>query len=270
MHLIKKIYLVLAFLGLQETVSLEAALSPEVPLDQEDAFGLFLGAGAGCDGAYLGKQMRFDDDCDGHSDDDRDYDYDDDSDDDRDPDYDPDSDAERKRPKAKTKKRPNAETKKRPEAKRKKLKADHNEPTEEASNPDLLSSPSHTDGSGKITRSCPLCGYTTTDRSNFSRHERIHKGPEGKPYQCPRCPRRFVQSTGLNSHIGNIHPQLAKKTYKCFDERCKFTSTSLHAMGRHKIAHLKGYIHMCDRCGWLGLNKNTLKTHRKHAHMLVE
>lgn len=48
-------------------------------------------------------------------------------------------------------------------------------------------------------RQCRFCSYTALYHSLLQRHERIHTGD--RPFQCPNCPKRFVQKTHLETHL---------------------------------------------------------------------
>ncbi|XP_042233791.1 zinc finger protein 513-like [Homarus americanus] len=51
---------------------------------------------------------------------------------------------------------------------------------------------------------CPVCPYTTTNRSHWIVHYRTHTGE--KPYSCPYCPYEAVANSDLKRHIRAQHP----------------------------------------------------------------
>lgn len=86
--------------------------------------------------------------------------------------------------------------------------------------------------SGKGQHQCTYCSYSTSIRTNFSNHMRIHTGE--KPFTCQVCPYRSNQKTNLKTHM---RTHSGEKPHMC--SKCPFSCSSritlvTHMWSRHQ------------------------------------
>ncbi|XP_050686825.1 zinc finger and BTB domain-containing protein 24-like isoform X16 [Eriocheir sinensis] len=86
--------------------------------------------------------------------------------------------------------------------------------------------------SGKGQHQCTYCSYSTSIRTNFVNHMRIHTGE--KPFTCQVCPYRSNQRTNLKTHM---RTHTGEKPHMC--SKCPFSCSSritlvTHMWSRHQ------------------------------------
>ncbi|KAK8744079.1 hypothetical protein OTU49_000989 [Cherax quadricarinatus] len=95
-------------------------------------------------------------------------------------------------------------------------------------------------GTGKILTSsrkvpkihqCPHCTFTSTNRSHFKEHFRIHTGE--RPFSCPHCSYQTSDQWNLKRHI-RIHT--GEKPFSC--PYCPYRSSENAKVKRHLLTHM--------------------------------
>uniref|UniRef100_A0A182P1G1 C2H2-type domain-containing protein n=1 Tax=Anopheles epiroticus TaxID=199890 RepID=A0A182P1G1_9DIPT len=86
---------------------------------------------------------------------------------------------------------------------------------------------------------CTICGVARTD---MAAHMRWHNNE--RPYQCPHCPKIFLNSSNLKNHI-NLHTR--EKMYKC--DLCDKEFPSTTGRAKHRETHATERTHLCAVCG---------------------
>uniref|UniRef100_A0A182X061 Protein krueppel n=1 Tax=Anopheles quadriannulatus TaxID=34691 RepID=A0A182X061_ANOQN len=86
---------------------------------------------------------------------------------------------------------------------------------------------------------CTICGVARTD---MAAHMRWHNNE--RPYQCPHCPKIFLNSSNLKNHI-NLHTR--EKLYKC--DLCDKEFASTTGRSKHREIHATERVHLCTVCG---------------------
>lgn len=86
---------------------------------------------------------------------------------------------------------------------------------------------------------CTICGVARTD---MAAHMRWHNNE--RPYQCPHCPKIFLNSSNLKNHI-NLHTR--EKMYKC--DLCDKEFPSTTGRSKHRETHTEERTHLCSVCG---------------------
>ncbi|XP_045582583.1 protein bric-a-brac 1 isoform X16 [Procambarus clarkii] len=79
---------------------------------------------------------------------------------------------------------------------------------------------------------CPVCPYTTSNRSHWIVHYRTHTGE--KPYACPYCPYEAVANSDLKRHI-RIHT--GEKPFSC--PHCSYQTAVSTSLKRHILTHTR-------------------------------
>nr|XP_053628127.1 zinc finger protein 513-like [Cherax quadricarinatus] len=79
---------------------------------------------------------------------------------------------------------------------------------------------------------CPVCPYTTTNRSHWIVHYRTHTGE--KPYACPYCSYEAVANSDLKRHI-RIHT--GEKPFSC--PHCSYQTAVSTSLKRHILTHTR-------------------------------
>uniref|UniRef100_A0A182SHK2 Protein krueppel n=1 Tax=Anopheles maculatus TaxID=74869 RepID=A0A182SHK2_9DIPT len=90
-----------------------------------------------------------------------------------------------------------------------------------------------------LPKICTICGVSRTD---MVAHMRWHNNE--RPYQCPHCPKIFLNSSNLKNHI-NLHTR--DKMYKC--DLCDKEFPSSTGRSKHRETHATERLHMCAVCG---------------------
>ncbi|XP_053668054.1 zinc finger protein 184-like [Anopheles marshallii] len=89
-----------------------------------------------------------------------------------------------------------------------------------------------------IPKICSICGVARTD---MAAHMRWHNNE--RPYQCPHCPKIFLNSSNLKNHI-NLHTR--EKMYKC--DLCDKEFPSSTGRSKHRETHTTERSHLCNVC----------------------
>uniref|UniRef100_A0A182QWI6 Protein krueppel n=1 Tax=Anopheles farauti TaxID=69004 RepID=A0A182QWI6_9DIPT len=90
-----------------------------------------------------------------------------------------------------------------------------------------------------LPKICTICGMSRTD---MAAHMRWHNNE--RPYQCPHCPKIFVNSSNLKNHV-NLHTR--EKLYKC--DLCDKQFPSTTGRNKHRETHATERTHLCAVCG---------------------
>ncbi|XP_054759984.2 zinc finger protein 91-like [Lytechinus pictus] len=92
-----------------------------------------------------------------------------------------------------------------------------------------------------------------------------------RPFRCKydSCPRRYVTSHDLYTHIRNVHrPQTKKKLdlrpYKC--DQCPRTFASLKGFNNHKVDHTGAKLFKCEPCSKWFHTEERLYRHNHRIH----
>ncbi|KAJ8705427.1 hypothetical protein PYW08_012473 [Mythimna loreyi] len=130
----------------------------------------------------------------------------------------------------------------------------------------------HVSEHSKVLHVCPICSYTSSSKSMFARHTRIHKVE--KKFKCHLCDYRARHKMSLIYHLkkhdnGNV----SNKDFKC--KRCGFYSSDKtevleHLSSCRKVVSEKK--HVCASCDYATKKKSDLKRHisRLHPDMFEE
>lgn len=89
-----------------------------------------------------------------------------------------------------------------------------------------------------LPKICTICGVSRTD---MAAHMRWHNNE--RPYQCPHCPKIFLNSSNLKNHI-NLHTR--DKMYKC--DLCDKEFPSTTGRSKHRETHSTERAHQCTVC----------------------
>ncbi|XP_047492014.1 zinc finger protein 513-like [Penaeus chinensis] len=84
----------------------------------------------------------------------------------------------------------------------------------------------------KKIHQCPVCPYTTPNRSHWIVHCRTHTGE--KPYSCSYCPYEAVAKSDLKRHI-RIHT--GEKPFSC--PHCPYQTAVSASLKRHILTHTR-------------------------------
>uniref|UniRef100_A0A182MDY8 Protein krueppel n=1 Tax=Anopheles culicifacies TaxID=139723 RepID=A0A182MDY8_9DIPT len=103
-----------------------------------------------------------------------------------------------------------------------------------------------------IPKICSICGVARTD---MAAHMRWHNNE--RPYQCPHCPKIFLNSSNLKNHI-NLHTR--EKMYKC--DLCDKEFPSTTGRSKHRETHTEERTHMCSVCGKTFKYRASLARHK--------
>jgi KRAB domain-containing zinc finger protein len=117
------------------------------------------------------------------------------------------------------------------------------------------------------TIQCPKCKGTFETDSALGLHNCydtfIPKKKLGKPYQCEKCTKEFVQRKAFRYHLQTAHTDL--KTFKC--SQCSFMTKTASLLSIHtQRIHDKILPHMCPDCGNRFFSATQLTQHRKNIH----
>lgn len=108
-------------------------------------------------------------------------------------------------------------------------------------------------------KSCPICGYCTSKRSNLNTH--IKSQHLDMKEVCDKCNKKFPVGA-LASHTKRVHMKIKKQ--KC--TYCTHSTVTAQEMNVHvKMVHLKVKLN-CDRCPAKLANKQSLERHLKFVH----
>ncbi|XP_050079762.1 zinc finger protein 501-like [Anopheles maculipalpis] len=104
-----------------------------------------------------------------------------------------------------------------------------------------------------LAKICTICGVSRTD---MAAHMRWHNNE--RPYQCPHCPKIFLNSSNLKNHI-NLHTR--DKMYKC--DLCDKEFPSTTGRSKHRETHATERVHLCAVCGKSFKYRASLARHRQ-------
>ncbi|XP_064092607.1 protein tramtrack, beta isoform-like isoform X18 [Macrobrachium nipponense] len=91
--------------------------------------------------------------------------------------------------------------------------------------------------SGPKIHKCPVCSYTSTNRSHWTVHCRTHTGE--KPFSCLYCQYEATSKSDLKKHV-RIHT--GEKPYSC--TQCPFQSAVSGNLKRHIQVHHKNFLNI--------------------------
>ncbi|KAM7287096.1 zinc finger protein 3-like [Ixodes scapularis] len=100
---------------------------------------------------------------------------------------------------------------------------------------------------------CRFCPYTS-DRTNVSRHERVHT--REKPFWCQICGSAFSQKTSLVEHQRR---HSGERPFGC--EVCGQRFPAANQLVRHMRKHTDGRPYVCGVCGKSFAKKGDLVAH---------
>ncbi|KAF6208836.1 hypothetical protein GE061_014577 [Apolygus lucorum] len=103
---------------------------------------------------------------------------------------------------------------------------------------------------------CDTCTYATSDRSNFTKHLRVHTG--GKPYGCYACDYKTDRRYLLNEHV-RIHT--GEKPFKC--DHCAYATKDRSNLSKHLRTHTGERPYRCKLCNYSTANRFSLKSHMR-------
>uniref|UniRef100_A0A146MHG6 Zinc finger and SCAN domain-containing protein 22 n=1 Tax=Lygus hesperus TaxID=30085 RepID=A0A146MHG6_LYGHE len=103
---------------------------------------------------------------------------------------------------------------------------------------------------------CDTCTYATSDRSNFTKHLRVHTG--GKPYGCYACDYKTDRRYLLNEHV-RIHT--GEKPFKC--DLCAYATKDRSNLSKHLRTHTGERPYRCKLCNYSTGNRFSLKSHMR-------
>ena len=141
---------------------------------------------------------------------------------------------------------------------------------------------------------CTVCNYATSTIDKLRIHERRHmgEGPEGKPYSCSFCNKRFRASGTLAHHLLihndtkmescsecdkkfrhkttlriHMRTHTGEKPYSCKVEGCSVkcaTQSAVTAHAKHKHNNERKFS--CGECDLTCKTKSTLRQHQQRVH----
>jgi len=87
---------------------------------------------------------------------------------------------------------------------------------------------------------------------------------KAKPFQCPKCQRRFKQRRELNRHFINRHTPNAAKPFQC--RFCSYGAATKSIVQRHEYTHSASKPYKCRLCTYQTSYRYILKKHLKKLH----
>ncbi|KAF5278822.1 hypothetical protein FQR65_LT03510 [Abscondita terminalis] len=112
------------------------------------------------------------------------------------------------------------------------------------------------DGSESEIIKCGECDYSTSKKSNLSRHFIAMHKYNGKQYKCDLCEYGTTDKRLLICHI-NRHTN--KIPYKC--KLCDYTCRNLRTLKGHSYKHSGKWPYECDKCGYKTITKYNITIH---------
>ncbi|KAL0486456.1 hypothetical protein AKO1_012020 [Acrasis kona] len=106
---------------------------------------------------------------------------------------------------------------------------------------------------------CDVCSKTFTDKSNLTKHIRVHT--KEKPYQCEVCDKSFSHSQTLREHL---FTHTSSSPYTCSVCRKSFTNDA--NLKRHMRTHTSEKPYKCTECGAEFTQSNNCKIHMSTRH----
>ncbi|XP_072140640.1 uncharacterized protein [Dermacentor andersoni] len=110
---------------------------------------------------------------------------------------------------------------------------------------------SHT---GRRLRRCPVCGYSTTCRTNMLNHQRRHTGE--RPHKCDLCGKAFTQKSTLVVHFRN---HTGERPFPC--HLCPMAFTRKRILEAHIRTHTGEKPFRCRFCPMVFTHKWQMKKH---------
>ncbi|XP_078669735.1 uncharacterized protein LOC144910460 [Branchiostoma floridae x Branchiostoma belcheri] len=109
---------------------------------------------------------------------------------------------------------------------------------------------------------CDYCDHSTTRPRDMKVHVRLHTGE--RPYACPDCPFRAIQSHHLQKHRRYHQANLAEKC-----KLCTFSCRSASLLRSHVQLHNdKKNWHRCPHCSFTTSSYRVANTHIRKQHVL--
>ena len=119
---------------------------------------------------------------------------------------------------------------------------------------------------------CNQCSYTTSCKSNLSRHKRNkHTDKNTLSYlTCSDCDYKAVDKDAIKKHYNRKHES---NPYKFFCDMCNHVSKTGNDLNRHiRDMHeeYKGQVFKCEICSYQTYRKGTIVSHMQKKHKLGE
>lgn len=115
---------------------------------------------------------------------------------------------------------------------------------------------------------CVPCGRLYRTRAKYNEHMKIgarHVRPETIKYACSWCPRRFLRSRELDTHVARAHlGQPLVKNYVC--HQCGNAYARRRTLQEHLLRHAGLTPHICPHCPRSFFDLPTLKEHLRSQH----
>jgi len=111
---------------------------------------------------------------------------------------------------------------------------------------------------------CPSCTKTFTRTCYLTQHQNSSHSPEGKPFKCPLCGKKFHLEPALSEHVSKHG---GNKPYKC--SLCPKDFNHKTDLRRHLCLHTGKKPFNCSDCGKGFIRKDHMtkhtETHRKNS-----